>query len=174
LIRSYIRTYNFPAIIIRPCNNYGPWQYPEKFIPVIIYKALKNEKVPVYAKGLNVREWLYVSDCAQGILKVLNRGEMGEIYNLGSGREMQNINVVKRVLNILGKPKSLIRFVKDRPGHDYRYSLNFSKILKLDWKPKLDFETGIKETVTWYRQNSGWLENKVKYLKKYFRKVYSE
>jgi len=165
LIRSYIRTYHFSAIIIRPCNNYGPWQYPEKFIPVIIYKALKNKKVPVYAEGLNVREWLYVQDCAEGILEILNRGKIGEVYNLGSGKEKRNIDMVKKILHILGKSESLIQFVKDRPGHDYRYSLDSSKISKLDWKPKIDFETGIRKTVNWYKQNLDWIELKVRYLK---------
>ena len=157
LIKSYIRTYNFPAIIIRPSNNYGPWQYPEKFIPVIIYKALKNKKVPVYAQGLNVREWLYVKDCIEGILKILNKGKLGEIYNLGSRERKRNIDVAKKVLHILGKPENLIQFVKDRPGNDYRYSLNSSKISKLDWKPRTDFETGIRKTVSWYKQNLDWL-----------------
>lgn len=174
LIRSYIRTYGFPAIIIRPCNNYGPWQYPEKLIPVIIYKALNNEKVPVYAQGLNAREWLYVSDCAEAICSVLEKAKTGKIYNLGSGYEKKNIDTVKKILDVLDKPYRLIQFVKDRPGHDYRYSLGFSKIRKLGWKPKIDFETGIIETVNWYKQNLVWLEFKVKYLRGYWKKVYKE
>jgi len=161
LIKSYVRTYGFPAVIIRPCNNYGPWQYPEKLIPVISCNALKDQRVPVYAKGLNVREWLYVQDCAEGILKVFNRGKDGEIYNLGSGKEKRNISVVKDILGLLGKSESLIRFVKDRPGHDYRYSLNWLKISRLGWKPKTDFAAGIRKTVNWYKQNLHWVEAKI-------------
>ncbi|MFH0738952.1 MAG: dTDP-glucose 4,6-dehydratase [Candidatus Omnitrophota bacterium] len=173
LVRSYIRTYNFPAIIVRPSNNYGNWQYPEKLIPVIIYKALKNEKIPLYSKGLNVREWLYVDDCALAILKVVRKGKIGEIYNVGSGSERKNIEVVRRILDILDKPYSLIGFIQDRPGHDLRYSLNSSKIRKeLGWRPVVDFDNGLRETVEWYRDNISWLEEKVKYLKAYWKKVY--
>ncbi|MFH1901167.1 MAG: dTDP-glucose 4,6-dehydratase [Candidatus Omnitrophota bacterium] len=174
LIRAYIRTYNFPAIIIRPCNNYGPWQYPEKFIPVIIYKALKNEKIPVYGKGKNIREWLYVSDCARGILKVMEKGKIGEVYNLGSSREEANFNLVKKILKVLAKPESLIKFVSDRPGHDWRYSLDSSKIIRLGWKPNTDFEAGIEETVSWYMKNLPWLQSKVKHLRNYWKKIYKK
>lgn len=160
LIKSYIRTYGLPAVIIRPCNNYGPWQYPEKFIPVIIYHALNNMKIPVYAQGLNVREWLYVEDCATAIHMILKKGRIGEIYNIGSSYEEKNINVAKKVLDVLGKPHSLIRFVKDRPGHDYRYFLDSSKITRLGWKPKVGFKRGIVKTVNWYKQNLGWLNKK--------------
>ena len=151
LVQAYIRTYQFPAVIIRPSNNYGPWQYPEKLIPVIISAALKNKKVPVYAKGLNVREWLYVDDCAEGILKVAQKGKIGQIYNLGSGDERKNIIVVKAILDILAKPHSLIQFVADRPGHDIRYSLDATKIKKsLGWRPRLDFGEGLEKTISWY------------------------
>ncbi|MDP3731794.1 MAG: dTDP-glucose 4,6-dehydratase [Candidatus Omnitrophota bacterium] len=160
LIKSYIRTYGFPAIIIRPSNNYGPWQYPEKFIPVVIYNALKNNKVPVYAKGLNRREWLYVEDCARGILLVLKRARSGEIYNIGSGHEERNIDIAKKILAILGKPYSLIKFIKDRPGHDWRYFLDSSKIRKIGWKPKIRFEAGIRKTVKWNKENTEWLQRK--------------
>ncbi len=173
LVQSYIRTYNFPAIIVRPSNNYGNWQYPEKLIPVVIYKALKNKKVPVYSKGLNVREWLYVDDCALAILKVVEKGKIGEVYNVGSGSERKNIEVVRRILDILDKPYSLIQFVQDRPGHDLRYSLNCLKIQKkLGWKPRVSFDKGIEDTVQWYKDNITWLEEKVKYLKTYWKKVY--
>lgn len=161
LIGSYIRTFGFPAIIIRPSNNYGPWQYPEKFIPVIIYKALKEEKIPVYAEGLNMREWLYVSDSARAIMLVLEKGKIGEVYNIGSGYEEKNINVVKKILKILNKPPFLIKFVKDRLGHDFRYSLDSSKIRKLGWRPRVDFERGIRETLNWYRENAGWVDQKL-------------
>ena len=175
LVKAYMRTFNYPAIIIRPSNTYGPWQYPEKFIPVIIFKALKNEKIPVYAKGLNVREWLYVSDCADAILTIMKKGKTGEVYNLGSGIERKNIEVAKTILTILKKPHNLIEFVKDRPGHDYRYSLNSSKLRKqLNWGPETDFIKGIKKTVCWYRENIKWVEKKANYLKSYWNKVYKK
>jgi len=161
LIKSYVRTYNFPAIIIRPCNNYGSWQYPEKLIPVIINRALQNKKIPVYAKGLNVREWLYVSDCTEAILLLLKKAKIGEVYNLGSGYRQKNIDVVKQILKILGKPLTLIEFVKDRLGHDWRYALDSSKIKKLGWRPKVSFALGIKQTVAWNMKNRRWLLSKV-------------
>jgi len=157
LIRSYIRTYGFPAIIVRPCNNYGPWQYPEKLIPLAVLKILRNEKIPVYAEGKNVREWLYVEDCAEGILQILKKGKIGEIYNLGSQEEKQNIEVVKLLLNILKRSEDMIRFVKDRPGHDLRYSLDSSKVFKeIAWRPKLNFEDGLRATVEWSVKHKNW------------------
>ncbi len=174
LVKSYIRTYNFPAIIVRPSNNYGPWQYPEKLIPVVIYKAFHNLTIPVYAKGFNIREWLYVEDCAQAILTVLLKGTLGETYNIGSGCEERNIDVVNEILSIMKKPRTLIEFVKDRPGHDWRYSLNFSKIKKLGWKPKINFSEGIARTVLWNLENRAWLEDKVSYLRSYWKKVYKK
>jgi dTDP-glucose 4,6-dehydratase len=173
LVKAYMRTYQFPAMIVRPSNNYGPWQYPEKFVPVVIYKALKNQKIPVYAQGLNIREWLYVSDCASAILQVLKKGKTGEIYNIGSGQERTNIVVVETLLEILGKPKSLIEFVKDRPGHDYRYALSSEKIRReLGWMPVVPFDVGMKKTVDHCRANMKWLERKVSFLKSYWKKVY--
>ncbi len=160
LIGSYIRTYGFPAAIVRPCNNYGPWQYPEKFIPVVVHSALKHKRVPVYAKGLNRREWLHVSDCARAILLLLRKAKTGQIYNVGSGHEEKNINIAKKILAILSEPYSLIEFVKDRPGHDYRYSLNSSKIRRLGWRPQVSFESGIRKTIKWNEQNLEWLQEK--------------
>jgi len=177
LVKSYVRTFDFPGIIVRPSNNYGPWQYPEKFIPVIIYKALNNEKIPIYGKGLNVREWLYVSDCASAILTVMKifPFKIGEAYNVGSGFEKRNIDIVKTVLDVLKKPHSLIEFVKDRPGHDYRYSLDFSKIqMELNWNPVVKFEEGIRKTIDKYTENFDWLENKVTYLRNYWKRVYKK
>jgi len=172
LVQSYIRTYNFPAIIIRPSNNYGPWQYPEKFIPVVILKALRSDKVPVYADGKNRREWLYVSDCARGIFKVLEKGKNGDIYNLGSNEELRNIDVAKTILEILRKSRHLIWFVKDRPGHDFRYLLDSSKIEKLGWSPRVNFESGLRETIKWNQQNRKWLGKKTTILEQYWKKVY--
>jgi len=160
LARAYYRTYNFPVVIARPSNNYGPWQFPEKLIPVIIQNALAGKKAPVYAKGENVREWLYVSDCVEAILLLLEKGKSGEAYNVGSGQEERNIDVVKGILKILGKPQGLIEFVKDRPGHDLRYSLNTAKIRAgLGWRPATKFPAGLKKTVGWNVKNRGWIKS---------------
>lgn len=171
--RAYYRTYGVPVITVRPSNNYGYWQYPEKLIPVVILKALNNEPIPVYGRGENIREWLFVSDCADAVFEIIQKGKIGEIYNVGSGEERKNIDVVKSILNILKKPESLITFVKDRPGHDFRYSLNTDKIEKeIGWKAKIKFEEGIEKTVKWYLENISWVERKLKYLKDYWEKVY--
>lgn len=160
--RAYHRTYGLPVITIRPSNNYGPWQYPEKLIPVVILKAIRNEKIPVYSTGQNVREWLYISDCVDALFLILEKGRAGEIYNVGSGEEKRNIDVVKTILQILGKPDDLIEFVKDRLGHDFRYSLNTGKISEqLGWKSKTQFSDGIDKTVKWYRDNIEWVNRKV-------------
>lgn len=154
--RAYYRTYGLPVITVRPSNNYGYWQYPEKLIPVVILKAINNEKIPVYGKGQNIREWLFVSDCVKAVIEILEKGRIGEIYNVGSGDEKRNIEVVEMILNILKKPFDLIEFVKDRPGHDYRYSLNTDKIKKeLGWKPSVAFDEGIVITIKWYLKNMG-------------------
>jgi len=171
--RAYYKTYKLPVITIRPSNNYGPWQYPEKLIPVVILKALNNEKIPVYGTGQNVREWLFVSDCTEAVFEVMEKGRVGEIYNVGSNQERRNIEVVKTVLKLLNKPENLIEFVKDRPGHDFRYSLDTTKIKKeLNWEAKTTFEEGIEKTVKWYMDHISWVENKLKYLKEYWEKVY--
>ncbi|RKY39406.1 MAG: dTDP-glucose 4,6-dehydratase [Candidatus Omnitrophota bacterium] len=160
-IKAYIRTYNFPAIIVRASNNYGPWQHPEKFIPVLIYNALKGRRVPVYGEGINRREWLYVSDCVRAIYLIMEKGILGEIYNISSGIEKSNIELAHFVLQILGKGRSLIQFVKDRPGHDIRYALDWSKISKLGWKPEMDFERGLNKTVKWYKDHIDWLQSRI-------------
>lgn len=161
--RAYHRTYGLPVITLRPSNNYGPWQYPEKLIPVVIMKALKNEKVPVYAKGENVREWLFVSDCASAVFGILEKGRAGEVYNIGSGEEKRNVEVVKNILILLDKPEDLIEFTKDRPGHDFRYSLNSGKIKeRTGWKPATPFNDGMEKTVRWYIENIEWVRSKIK------------
>jgi dTDP-glucose 4,6-dehydratase len=173
--RAYYRTYGLPVITIRPSNNYGPWQYPEKLIPVVILKALRNEPIPVYGTGQNVREWLFVSDCAEAIFTIIEKGKVGEIYNVGSKEEKRNIDVVKAILKLLNKPESLITFVKDRPGHDYRYSLNSDKIKReLGWQAKTSFEEGIEKTVKWYLSNLSWVEKKLAYLEKYWERIYEK
>ncbi len=171
--RSYFRTYGLPVITVRPSNNYGPWQYPEKLIPVVIIKALRDELIPVYGKGLNVREWLYVEDCAEAVFNIIEKGKPGEVYNVASGEEKRNIDVVKSVLRILNKSEDLIKFVEDRPGHDFRYSMDFSKVVKeCGWKPRTNFEEGIRKTVNWYLEHQDWLFKKAEELKDYWKKVY--
>jgi len=172
--RAYNRTYGLPLITLRPSNNYGPWQYPEKLIPVVILKALNNEPIPIYGQGLNIREWLFVSDCADAVFDIIQKGKIGEVYNVGNSQERRNIEVVKAILHILNKPEDLISFVKDRPGHDYRYSLNTDKINKqIGWKAKTTFEEGIQKTVKWYLDNLNWVNKKLNYLKSYWEKVYT-
>ena len=171
--RAYFRTYGLPVITVRPSNNYGWWQYPEKLIPVVILKALHDEPIPVYGTGENVREWLFVSDCAEAVFEIIEKGKPGEIYNVGSGEERRNIDVVRAILAILGKPEGLIEFVQDRPGHDFRYSLSTQKIEKeIGWKARVKFEEGIEKTVSWYLKNLDWALKKVDYLRDYWRKVY--
>ena len=172
MIKAAVRTYGFPAVIVRPSNNYGPWQYPEKFIPVIILKAQRNSKIPVYGRGEHIREWLYVADTVRAIFLILQKGKEGEVYNVGSHIEKRNIQTVKAVLKFLGKPESLIEFVQDRPGHDFRYSLDFRKIRALGWQPEVKFEDGLKRTLQWADEYAPWLNGKLGYLQSYWKKVY--
>lgn len=171
--RAYFRTYGLPVVTVRPSNNYGHWQYPEKFIPVIIVKILQDEVIPVYGEGLNVREWLYVEDCARAIFAIMEKGRPGEAYNVASGEERRNIEVVKAILDFFGKPYDLIKFVQDRPGHDFRYSMDFGKIVKeCGWRPGTSFEEGMEKTVKWYLEHKDWLFKKVDELKEYWEMVY--
>ena len=173
--RAYYRTFELPVVTCRPSNNYGPWQYPEKLFPVVMLKALNNEKIPVYGNGKNVREWLFVEDCAKAVMTVLQKAEPGSIYNIGSGNERQNIEVIKYILNKLGKSEDLIEFVTDRPGHDFRYSLNFDKIKnELGWEPLINFEDGFDLTIDWYLQNRNWMEEKLLELRKFWEIVYKK
>ncbi len=161
LVKSYQRTFKVPAIIVRPSNNYGPWQYPEKLIPLAVMKILLGEKVPVYARGKNVREWLFVEDSVEGIFQIMEKAKAGEIYNLGSGEGKQNIEVVKAILSILGASESRIEFVSDRLGHDIRYKLNSQKVRQeTGWQSKVNFEDGIRKTVEWCVANKRWLLSK--------------
>jgi len=151
LVRAYYRTYGVPVVIVRPSNNYGPWQFPEKLIPVAIHRVRAGKKVPVYARGHNVREWLYVGDCAQAVWRVLKKGRTGEAYNIGSGQEYRNIDTVRMILKIMDKPANMIEFVKDRPGHDIRYFLSTAKIRReLGWKAGTRFPQGLTKTIDWY------------------------
>jgi dTDP-glucose 4,6-dehydratase len=160
LVRSYFKSFNLPVYITRCSNNYGPYQFPEKMVPLIINNALNDKKLPVYGTGINVRDWLYVEDHCKAILKVLMDGRIGDVYNIGGDSELPNLELVKKLLKILDKPQSLIEFVEDRPGHDLRYAMNHNKITnELHWKPEVDFEKGLKMTVNWYTSNRKWLEN---------------
>ena len=160
LVQAAIHSFNFPAIIIRPANNYGPWQFPEKLIPVVISKSLNDQRVPVYGKGHQIREWLHVADCANGVFQILEKGKVGEIYNIGSCFERCNIDTVKTILKLLGKSVDLIQFVPDRPGHDFRYSVDCEKLCKLGWHPEVSFDEGIAGTIAWYKINQRWLKAK--------------
>ena len=160
LVRAYFETYKLPVLITRCSNNYGPYQYPEKLIPLFISKLLKNEKVPVYGDGLNVRDWLYVYDHCKAIDAVLHKGKLGEIYNIGGHNEKTNLEMTKLILKALNKDGNLIEFVEDRLGHDKRYAISNKKITtELDWKPETTFEEGITKTIEWYLNNQDWIEN---------------
>jgi dTDP-glucose 4,6-dehydratase len=159
LVRAYHETFNLPCITTRCSNNYGPYQFPEKLIPLMIANALDDKSLPVYGDGKNIRDWLYVLDHCQAIDVVMHNGQFGEVYNIGGHNEKLNIEIVKLILNKLNKPESLITFVKDRPGHDRRYAIDASKIEnELGWKPKETFETGISKTIDWYLDNKTWWE----------------
>ena len=163
LAMSYYRTFNLPVTISRCSNNYGPYQFPEKLIPVTIMKAIKNEKIPLYGTGENVRDWIHVYDHVIAIDKIINEGKIGEIYNICSKNEVKNIDLVKSILNILNKDHSLISFVKDRLGHDLKYSINDNKIRKeLGFNCSIDFNKGLKDTVNWYLSNLNWVETVLK------------
>lgn len=159
LCMAYYRTYGTPITVSRCSNNLGPYQFPEKLIPLTIGKALKNEPLPVYGDGKNVRDWLYVKDHCRAVDLIARNGKIGEIYNVGGNCERSNIEVVRTILGILGKPDSLITYVKDRPGHDRRYAINSEKLQKeLGWKPETNFSEGIQKTIKWYCDNPEWVE----------------
>ena len=159
-VLAYARTYKLPVTISRCSNNYGPYQFPEKLIPVVISKALNDEAIPVYGKGENVRDWIHVHDHNVGVDLIVRHGRDGEVYNLGGHSEKTNLEVVKTILKQLGKPESLITFVKDRPGHDLRYAIDSTKSEKeLGWNRTYDFETGMKETIKWYVDNQDWIDD---------------
>lgn len=160
IVRAYHATYGLPVLITRCSNNYGPYQYPEKLIPLIIDHALKNQPIPIYGDGKQVRDWLYVEDHCRAIDTVLHSGQLGEIYNIGGNNEKENIEIVKIILNYLGKSESLISYVSDRLGHDRRYAIDNSKITnELDWSPAYTFEEGVKLTIDWYLSNVDWIKS---------------
>jgi len=156
---AFYHTYQMPVVITRCSNNYGPLQFPEKLIPLMIINTINNKKLPVYGDGLNVRDWIYVIDHNKAAELVWEKGKVGEVYNIGASREMKNIEIVKLILNTLGKSEDMISYVKDRPGHDRRYAIDSSKIEnELGWKPEFEFETAIQNTIQWYLENKNWWE----------------
>jgi len=160
LVMSYYKTYGLSVLITRSSNNYGPYQFPEKFIPLIILNAFKNKAIPLYGDGLNIRDWIYVEDNCQAIDIVLHRGRPGEIYNIGGQCERTNRYVARQILKTLKKPASLITLVQDRPGHDRRYALSIVKIKKdLGWQPRISFAEGLQKTIAWYLDHQDWLRN---------------
>lgn len=176
LVNAYHRTYGLKTTISRCSNNYGPYQFPEKMIPLMINNARHDKSLPVYGDGLNVRDWLHVYDHCSGIDLVMRNGAIGEVYNIGGHNERHNIEVVKTILKTLDKPESLITYVSDRKGHDLRYAIDPTKIeTKLGWKPKYNFESGIKETIEWYMNNQEWMDDVTSgdYLK-YYEQMYSK
>jgi len=156
LAYAYFVTYGLPIIIVRPSNNYGPFQYPEKFIPLFVTNAMEGKSLPLYGKGTNVRDWLHVGDNCRAVDLVIKRGAIGEAYNIGANNEVKNIDVAKRIVKALGKSRDLIRLVPDRLGHDRRYALDCRKLRALGWKPEVEFETGLAATARWYVENEGW------------------
>ncbi len=176
LVRAAVHTHGFPGVVTRCSNNYGPYQFPEKLIPLFISNALDHQPLPVYGDGENVRDWIHVDDHCRGIAAVLRQGEPGDIYNFGGRAEMSNIGLTRRLLKLLDRPESLIRFVPDRPGHDQRYAIDCSRAeTQLGWKPTVSFDEGLAATVEWYLQNAEWVERvRSGAYREYYRQQYGE
>ncbi len=177
LAYSYMVTYDLPIIILRPSNNFGPYQYPEKFIPLFVTNALEDENLPLYGKGTNIRDWLYVEDNCRAIEIVMGNGKLGEVYNVGANNEVKNIDIAKRIVTLLKKPEDLIKFVSDRLGHDKRYALDCGKIHALGWKPEKNFEEALAFTIRWYQENSEWwrkIKEKSKDFQEFYAKYYAK
>ncbi len=174
LARAHFRTFRFPVIITRCTNNYGPYQYPEKFIPLMLTRAAKGQSIPVYGDGRQVRDWIWVKDHCAGLDVALRKGRAGEIYNFGAGNELTNLEIARHILRLLGKPESLLEFVQDRPGHDRRYALDSEKARReLGWTPKTNLEEGLEQTVDWYARNAGWVRRvESRGYRAYYRKHY--
>jgi dTDP-glucose 4,6-dehydratase len=176
LVRSYVRTYKFPVLITRSSNNYGPFQFPEKFLPLLITNALDDKPLPIYGDGRQQRDWLHVDDNCRGILAVLERGRIGEVYNIGGSHVEENLAMARRVLRLMGKPETLLHAVVDRPGHDRRYALDSRKIeSELGWKPEIPLEEGLRQTIKWYNDNAEWVSGvrAGEYLS-YYEKYYDD
>ncbi len=176
LVRAFYITYGLPVIITRCSNNYGPFQFPEKLIPLVIINALNDRPIPIYGDGLQVRDWIYVEDHCRAIETVFRQGRPGEVYNIGAETEKTNLEVVRMILRILGKPESLIQLVPDRPGHDRRYALDITRIRsELGWEPEIDFGKGLKKTVEWYVKNRKWWERVISgEYQEYYQKTYGK
>lgn len=176
LVRAYFHTYGLPITISNCSNNYGPFQFPEKMIPLFITNLMENKNVPVYGDGMNVRDWLYVEDHCEAIDLVIKKGKIGETYCVGGNSEKPNIEITKKIIGLMEKSEDFIEYVKDRPGHDRRYAINFSKIKnELGWKPKVSFEEGIVKTIEWYKNNEDWWKNiKSGSYKEYYAKQYGK
>ncbi len=176
LVLAYYRTFGLPVTVSRCSNNYGPYHFPEKLIPLMISRALANESLPVYGNGLNVRDWLYVEDHCRAIDLIIHKGKIGEVYNVGGHNEKSNIDIVKTILKLLGKSEDLITFVEDRKGHDMRYAIDPTKIHNdLGWLPETKFEDGIKKTIDWYLNNKKWWKDIISgEYKEYYNKMYSK
>jgi dTDP-glucose 4,6-dehydratase len=176
IVRSYVRTFGFPAVIARASNNYGPFQFPEKFLPLMIASALDDKPLPIYGDGRQERNWLHVRDHCRGILAVLERGRIGEVYNIGGADVVENLTMARRLLLATGKSESLISHVQDRPGHDRRYALTCDKIeQELGWKPVISLDDGLRQTIAWYRTNSKWLtEVRGGDYRNYYQKYYED
>lgn len=175
IARSYHKTYGLPVIITRCSNNYGPYQFPEKLIPLMVLNAMKEDNLPVYGDGKNIRDWIYVDDHSSAVLEIINKGVAGEVYNIGGDCELENIFIVKEILKQTSKPGSLIEYVVDRPGHDRRYAIDHKKLSDLtDWQPRVNFSDGLKKTVDWYLKNEIWVNNIInkEYLS-YYQSNYS-
>ena len=158
LVRSYVRTYGFPGVITRSSNNYGPYQFPEKFLPLMITNAMNDKALPIYGDGKQQRDWLHVEDNCRGVLAVLERGGIGEVYNIGGLDVVENLTIARTLLRLIGKPETLLSYVKDRPGHDRRYALHCDKMEKdLGWKPAVPLEEGLRQTIDWYKTNAKWM-----------------
>lgn len=174
LVRGYVHTFGFPAVITRCSNNYGPYQFPEKLIPLFISNAMNDQALPVYGTGENVRDWIHVLDHARGIDAALRKGRVGEVYNFGGHSEVRNIDLTLTLLELLGKPQTLIKYVADRPGHDLRYAIDCSKAeTELGWKPQHNFRDGLRETIDWYLANTAWIDRiKSGEYRKYYEQQY--
>ena len=174
IARSYFKTFDLPVLVTRCSNNFGPYQFPEKLIPLFVTNALANEPLPVYGDGMQIRDWIFVDDHSSAILAVLEKGKAGEVYNVGGGNERANIDITKKILAILGKPDSLIKYVKDRPGHDRRYAIDSTKIAcELGWRPAKRFDEALEYTVKWYVENRTWWERvKSGAYREYYQKQY--
>ena len=173
LAYAYHVTYGLPVVISRPANNYGPYQYPEKLVPLFVYRALRDEPLPLYGDGQQVRDWLHVEDHCRAMRTLIEQGAPGEAYNLAAGNERTNLETVRLILDELGKPESLIQFVEDRPGHDVRYAMSGAKMAGLGWRPQVEWEAGMRETVRWMAAHQEWLEQGIARSRDYFERWYA-